>query len=95
MRITNEIRGTVALECEWNIFLKELPRLIAEGKGGKYVLIHADAVEGVWDTLDEALVAGYDRFALEPFLAQEINDNPEPRTSPATRYDANHNRRTC
>jgi len=69
----------VALEREWDTFLKELPRLIAEGKRGKYVLIRGDAVEGVWDTLDEALAAGYDRFGLEPFLAQEVNDNPEPQ----------------
>jgi hypothetical protein len=36
-------------------------------------------VHGVWDNLDEALTVGYDRFGVAPFLAQEINDHPEPR----------------
>jgi len=69
----------VALEREWEAFLKEMPRLLAEGQRGRYVLIQGETVHGVWDTLDEALSAGYDRFGVDPFLAQEINDNPEPR----------------
>lgn len=69
----------MALEREWNTFLKEMPRLLQEGHRGKYVLIRGDQVHGVWDTLDETLAAGYDRFGVEPFLAQEINENPEPR----------------
>jgi hypothetical protein len=69
----------VALEREWGIFLREMPRLLQEGQRGKFVLIQGEAVQGVWDTLDEALAAGYDRFGLAPFLAQEINDAPKPR----------------
>jgi hypothetical protein len=69
----------VALEREWETFLKEMPRLLQEGHRGKYVLIQGETVHGVWATLDEALAAGYERFGVEAFLAQEINDNPEPR----------------
>jgi hypothetical protein len=69
----------VALEREWEAFIKELPRLLAEGHRGKYVLIQGDTVHDILGTLDEALATGYDRFALEPFLVQEINDDPTPR----------------
>lgn len=69
----------MALEHEWKTFLREMPRLLREGQRGKYVLIQGETVYGVWETLDEALAAGYDRFGVGSFLAQEINDNPEPR----------------
>lgn len=69
----------MALEREWDTFLKEMPRLLHEGQRGKYVLIQGETVHGVWDTLDEAIAAGYDRVGLAPFLAQEIDDHPEPR----------------
>lgn len=69
----------MALEREWDTFSKELPRLLAEGHRGKYALIQGETVHDIVDTLEEALAAGYDRFALEPFLAQEINDDPKPR----------------
>ena len=41
---------------------------------GKYVVIHGDQVAGVWDTQDDALRAGYERFQLEPFLVKEITE---------------------
>lgn len=69
----------MALEREWKTFLNEMPHLLHEGQRGKYVLIQGETVHGVWDTLDEALAAGYDRFGVAPFLAQEIDDNPKPR----------------
>src|SRR5690349_8005516 len=64
----------VALEREWAVFERELPRLLAEGHKGKFVLIHGDALADIFATLEEAMAAGYDRFGIEPFLAQEIND---------------------
>lgn len=69
----------MALEREWETFQRELPRLLQEGRRGKYALIHGDALDSVWETLDEALAAGYDRFGVKPFMAQEINDHPEPK----------------
>lgn len=69
----------MVLEREWRLFVEEMPRLLKEGNRGKYVLICGEKMDGIWDTLEEALAAGYDRFGLQPFLAQEINDKPEPR----------------
>ena len=39
---------------------------------GKYVLVHGDKIEGVWDTYKDALEAGYRDFGLEPFLVKQI-----------------------
>ena len=33
---------------------------------------------GVWDTVEEALDAGYSRFGLDVFLAQKITDHEKP-----------------
>ena len=39
---------------------------------GQYVLIHGDEVAGTWDTYEDALKAGYERFEIEPFLVKRI-----------------------
>ena len=41
---------------------------------GKYVVIHGDQIAGIWDTQDDALRDGYERFKLEPFLVKEITE---------------------
>lgn len=39
---------------------------------GKYVLIHDDEVGGIFDTYEDAAKAGYQKYALEPFLVKKI-----------------------
>lgn len=39
---------------------------------GKYVVIHGEEIGGFYDTLDEALEAGYERFGLDPILVKQI-----------------------
>jgi hypothetical protein len=70
----------MALEKEWETFQRELPGLLQDpANRGKYALIKGDKVDSIWPTVDEGLQAGYDRFGLDPFMVQEINDKPEPR----------------
>ncbi len=70
----------MSIEQEWQTFQRELPRLLEDpANQGKYVLIHGDAVDSIWPTLDAGLEAGYNRFGLKPFIVQEINANPEPQ----------------
>ena len=65
----------MGLERELETYRRELSRLLTEGHWGKFALIHADQVDSVWDTLDDALRAGYDRFGLdEPFMVKQITD---------------------
>lgn len=59
------------LKKELATYEREKARLVAESEG-KYVVIHGDAVAGVWDTYEDALRAGYAAFRLEPFLVKQI-----------------------
>jgi hypothetical protein len=70
----------VALERELDTFQKALPSLLeVEENRGKYALIHADRVDSIWDTVDDALAAGYDRFGLEAFLVRQIIEYERPQ----------------
>ena len=61
----------MALEKEMETFKAELPRLIAEAQG-KFALVREDKVEGVYDTFQDAVKAGYDKFGLTPFMVKQI-----------------------
>ncbi len=52
---------------EWNAYLREVGRLLAEGHEGRWVLIRGEAVVGIWDTEAEA-----NRIRLEHFLMQDV-----------------------
>ncbi|HET6883283.1 MAG TPA: hypothetical protein VFI31_24145 [Pirellulales bacterium] len=61
------------LEHERRTYEEKKGELLANS-AGKYVVIHGDEVAGVWDTQDDALRAGYERFKLEPFLVKQITE---------------------
>ena len=54
-------------------YRRELPRLLQEGHAGRYAIIRDDQVVGIWDSLDDALVAAGERFGLEPVATYRIN----------------------
>jgi hypothetical protein len=58
------------LEKEQATYDRELSALLSQE--GKYVLIHGDAVVGVYDTYNDALKIGYEQFGLQPFLVKRI-----------------------
>jgi hypothetical protein len=58
------------LQKEVETYNAKLPELM--GSIGKFVLIKADAVEGIYDTYADALKIGYERFKLEPFMVKQI-----------------------
>jgi len=58
------------LEKEQATYARELPKLLVSA--GKYVVIHGDAVAGVYDTYQDALQVGYEKFGLDPFLVKQI-----------------------
>jgi hypothetical protein len=60
----------MALEKEIATYDRKKPELLANE--GKFVLIHGDDVAGIWDTWEEALGAGYDKFGLKPFMVKQI-----------------------
>jgi hypothetical protein len=62
--------ANMPLEKEQQTYLREQEKLRAHV--GKYVLIHGDTVDGIYDTYQDALKVGYEKFGLEPFLVKQI-----------------------
>ena len=58
------------LQKEIAAYNRELPVLL--GKSGKFVLIKGESVVGVYDSYEDALSIGYERFGLEAFLVKRI-----------------------
>jgi hypothetical protein len=53
----------------------ELPKLSAEA--GKYALVFAQKLVGVFPTYQEALSKGYEVAGLKTFLVQQISNIPQ------------------
>src|SRR5262245_29626003 len=69
-RLPETIRHMAA---EINAYLRELPRLLAEGEEGRYALIQGDTILSLWDTYGDARQAGYERFGIDGhFVAHQI-----------------------
>ena len=67
-----EARPGEVLGDEWNTYRREVGRWLAEGQEGRHVLIKGDQVIGLWDTDEEAMAVGYQRFLGQPFLVHQI-----------------------
>ena len=63
---------TSQLEAETEIYERELPRLLKEGKSGKFVLIGDGRIIGTYGSYEEALSAGYDQLGDKNFLVKKI-----------------------
>jgi hypothetical protein len=70
---------------EWNVFRRELPRLLAEGHEGRWVLIKGEEVIGLFDDWREARHAGAQRFGLVPMLVQQVLSRPRALLTPIVR----------
>ena len=60
----------MALEKELAAYKSKLPELLPQE--GKFALVHDDAVAGIWDTYEDALKIGYEKYGLKPFLVKRI-----------------------
>jgi hypothetical protein len=83
-------RGLLALRREIATYRRELPRLLAEGQEGRYVLIKDDQLISISDTFDDACQAGHERYGLGPFLAQPIDPRDLTRVFPEALESRNH-----
>ncbi len=71
-----------AIRAEIATYRRELPRLVAEGHAGRFVLIKGGEVVSIWDTSDDAYHAGCERFGHGPFLAQPVDPRDLTRVFP-------------
>ena len=67
----SQIMSAESLAKELATYEREKDQLVLANEG-KFVLIHGDAVAGIWDTYKDALAAGYSQFGLKPFLVKQI-----------------------
>ncbi len=74
------VRNALQLfEREIATYLRELPRLLAEGKAWQFVLVKGDEVLSVWETQENALQAGRERFGLDPIFVKTIDPRDPER----------------
>jgi len=59
-----------ALETELTTYKKLLPNLLS--KSGQYALIHDSELVDTYESYEDALKVGYDKFGLTPFLVKQI-----------------------
>ena len=60
----------MALDRELETYQKELPSLLQDE--GKYVLICQDEIGGTYDTYEDAIKFGYEKYNLKRFLVKKI-----------------------
>ena len=53
-------------------------RQLVQQAPGKFVLIYGDQIVDVFDSDDQALARGYERFGNVPFLVKEITEADVP-----------------
>jgi hypothetical protein len=57
---------------EWDLYRREVGRLIAKGHEGKHVLIKGEEILGIFETHNDALDEGYRRFLRTGFFVHHI-----------------------
>jgi hypothetical protein len=65
----------LALNEEWDVYRREVGRLLAEGHEGRWVLIKGPDVIGLYDTYDESHNEAIRRYWLEASLTKQILTN--------------------
>ena len=63
-------RLRMALERELKTYNDQLTNLLPNE--GKFVLVHDSDVVGIYDTYEDALKTGYEKYGLAPFLVKKI-----------------------
>jgi hypothetical protein len=59
---------------EWDVYRREVGRLLAEGHQGKHVLIKGEEILGFFASRGEAVEEGLKRFLLSGFLVHEVQE---------------------
>jgi hypothetical protein len=60
----------ICTEC--NLYRREVGRLLAEGHEGKWVLIKAEVISGIFETLHGAYEVALQRYLMGPVLIQQV-----------------------
>jgi NDP-sugar pyrophosphorylase family protein len=66
---------TQNLKKELETYAKNLPSLLSHE--GKFVVISGDVVNGIYDSYNDALKVGYEKFGLKTFLVKKISSTEQ------------------
>lgn len=70
--------GDDPIGTEWETYRTHVRDWLVEGREGQYVLIKGDEAIGFWTERRDAMIEGYDRYLLGPFLVHQIRSR-EPQ----------------
>jgi hypothetical protein len=80
IHVTESGRKAMKLyEQEIATYLRELPRLLAEGQAGRHALVKGNEILSVWDTQGDAIQAGRERFGIDPIFVKTIDSRDAER----------------
>jgi hypothetical protein len=71
------------LSTEWNVYRREVGRLLAEGHEGRWVLIKGEEIIGLWGTREEAFTVASKRHLMQPCLVHQIQTREPLLRTPA------------
>jgi hypothetical protein len=66
-------------EKEIATYLRELHRLLADGKARHYVVVDKDTIFGVWDNQNDAIEAAREKFGLGPIFVKLVDPRDSER----------------
>lgn len=60
------------IATEWNFYLTQVGRLLAEGHEGKWVLVKGEQIIGIYDTRQEASKVAAQKFFREDVIIHQV-----------------------
>ena len=73
------------IASEWNLYRREVGRLLAEGHENRWVLIKGEEIIGIWDTEEEARAVALHKYLMQPCLIQQVRSR-EPIVRMSARF---------
>jgi hypothetical protein len=72
-----ELPRDCPIATEWNLYRREVGRLLAEGLEGKWVLIKGEQIIGIYESFQDAYQVALEKYLMQPVLIQQVR-NREP-----------------
>jgi hypothetical protein len=73
------------IASEWNLYRREVGRLLAEGHENRWALIKGEEIIGIWDTEADARAVALQKYLVQPCLIQQIRSR-EPIVRMSVRF---------
>jgi hypothetical protein len=73
------------IASEWNVYRREVARLLAEGQENRWVLIKGEEIIGIWDGEEEARAMAFQKYQMKPCLIQQVRSQ-EPIVRMSARF---------